>query len=150
MPLMFPTLAVQHDANVSHRMVWRALMAPKSEKRHAQCCKHRCPFWLFWFKNRGPWFTWWFNQLPGPSISPKTTPMVARPVDKTSKNCNPLCPLASWIAAGLGVCGVLKNGPFCLVVLVGTPHGRPPIWGPTLHASIKGSAFAGVFSRCQV
>ena len=22
-----------------------------------------------------PWFTWWFNHLPGPSISPKRTPM---------------------------------------------------------------------------
>ena len=22
------------------------------------------------------WFTWWFNHLPGPSISPKRTPMV--------------------------------------------------------------------------
>ena len=34
-----------------------------------------CPFWLIWLKNRGPWFTWWFNQLPGPSIFPKRTPM---------------------------------------------------------------------------
>ena len=23
-----------------------------------------------------PWYTWWFNHLPGPSISPKRTPMV--------------------------------------------------------------------------
>ena len=22
------------------------------------------------------WFTWWFNHLPGPSISPKRTPMI--------------------------------------------------------------------------
>ena len=34
---------------------------------------HRCPFWLFWLKNRWHWFTWWFNHLPGPSISPKRT-----------------------------------------------------------------------------
>ena len=27
-------------------------------------------------KNRWPWFTWWFNHLPGPSICPKRTPMV--------------------------------------------------------------------------
>ena len=25
-------------------------------------------------KNRWPWFTWWFNHPPGPSISPKRTP----------------------------------------------------------------------------
>ena len=37
---------------------------------------HWCPFWLIWFKNRGPWLTWWFNQLPGPSVS-KRTPMPA-------------------------------------------------------------------------
>ena len=43
---------------------------------------HRCPFWLFWSKNRWHWFaywhwlTCWFNHLPGPSISPKRTPMV--------------------------------------------------------------------------
>ena len=36
---------------------------------------HRCPFWLFCWKNRWPWFTWWFNHLPEPSISPKRTPM---------------------------------------------------------------------------
>ena len=30
---------------------------------------HRCPFWLIWFKIEGDsWFTWWFNQLPGPSM----------------------------------------------------------------------------------
>ena len=28
--------------------------------------------WLIWLTNRGPWFTCWFNQLPGP---PKQTPM---------------------------------------------------------------------------
>ena len=22
---------------------------------------HRCPFWLFWWKNRWPWFTWWLH-----------------------------------------------------------------------------------------
>ena len=38
-----------------------------------------CPLWLIWFKDRGPWCTWWFKQLPGPSIFPKRTPiMVAR------------------------------------------------------------------------
>ena len=31
-------------------------------------CNHRCPLWLTWFKNRGPWFTWWFHQLPGKPI----------------------------------------------------------------------------------
>ena len=36
---------------------------------------HRCPFWLFWCKNRWPSFTWWFNHLPGPSFCPKRTPM---------------------------------------------------------------------------
>ena len=40
--------------------------------------EHRCPFWLFCQKNRWPWFTWWFNHLPGPSISLKRTPMVMR------------------------------------------------------------------------
>ena len=39
-------------------------------------CSHRCAFWLFWQKNRWPWFTWWFNHLPGPSIPPKRTPMI--------------------------------------------------------------------------
>ena len=34
---------------------------------------HRCPCWLFWWENRWPWFTWWFNHLPGPSICPKRT-----------------------------------------------------------------------------
>ena len=28
-----------------------------------------------WLKNRGPWFSRWFNQLPGPSIFPKKAPM---------------------------------------------------------------------------
>ena len=37
---------------------------------------HGCPFWLIWSKNRGPWFTWNFNQLPGPSTFPKRTPML--------------------------------------------------------------------------
>ena len=37
------------------------------------CQIHRCPFWLFWSKKK---FTWWFNHVPGPSISPKRTPMV--------------------------------------------------------------------------
>ena len=32
---------------------------------------HRFPFWLIWFKNRGPWFAWGFNQLPGPSTFPQ-------------------------------------------------------------------------------
>ena len=45
----------------------------KPRKRH----NHRCPFWLIWLKNRGPRFAWWFNQLPGPSIFPKSTPMNA-------------------------------------------------------------------------
>ena len=39
---------------------------------------HRCPFWLIGLKKRGRWFTWWFNQLPGPSIFPKRTPMVSQ------------------------------------------------------------------------
>ena len=30
---------------------------------------------LFIEQNRWPWFTWWFNHLPGPSISPTRTPM---------------------------------------------------------------------------
>ena len=29
--------------------------------------QHRCPFWLFWSKNRWPWFAWWFH-LPGKPI----------------------------------------------------------------------------------
>ena len=29
-------------------------------------------------KNRWTWLTWWFNHLPGPSISPKRTPMFGR------------------------------------------------------------------------
>ena len=37
---------------------------------------HRCPFWLIWSKNRGPWLTWGFNQLPGSSTFPKRTPML--------------------------------------------------------------------------
>ena len=37
--------------------------------------RHRRPFWWMWLKNRGSSFTWWFNQLPGPSIFPKGTPM---------------------------------------------------------------------------
>ena len=28
------------------------------------------------FARKIAWFTWWFNHLPGPSISPKRTPMV--------------------------------------------------------------------------
>ena len=36
-------------------------------------------FWLFWYTNRWPWFTWWFNHLPGPSIYPKRTPMFGVP-----------------------------------------------------------------------
>ena len=39
-------------------------------------------FWLFWYKNRWPWFTWWFNHLPRPSISPKRTPMVEREITR--------------------------------------------------------------------
>ena len=38
---------------------------------------YRCPFCLFWSKNRWPWFTWWFNHLP---ISPKRTPMDVRSI----------------------------------------------------------------------
>ena len=34
---------------------------------------HRCPFWLIWSKNRGPWFTLWLNQLPGPYFPKKDT-----------------------------------------------------------------------------
>ena len=37
-----------------------------------------CPFWLFWLKNSWPWFTWWFNHLPKPSISSKWTPITPR------------------------------------------------------------------------
>ena len=40
--------------------------------------------WLIWFEYRGPWFTWWFNQLPGPSIFPRTTPMVVSFVAQAS------------------------------------------------------------------
>ena len=37
---------------------------------------HRCPFCFFGRKIDGfRWFAWWFNQLPGPSICPKRTPM---------------------------------------------------------------------------
>ena len=32
-------------------------------------------FGCFGRKNRWPWFTGWFNHPPGPSISPKRTPM---------------------------------------------------------------------------
>ena len=34
-------------------------------------------FCLSCSKNRWFWFIWWFSHLPGPSISPKRTPMVA-------------------------------------------------------------------------
>ena len=51
--------------------------APERVPGLQACCKHRCPFWLVCSKNRGPWFTWWFNHLPGPSICPKRTPMVS-------------------------------------------------------------------------
>ena len=44
----------------------------------AAACVHRCPFWLIWFENRGPWFTWGVNQLPGPSIFPRRTPVLLR------------------------------------------------------------------------
>ena len=44
------------------------------------CCQnsvnpqlHKCPFWLVLLKHRGPWCTWWFNHLPGPSIFQKDT-----------------------------------------------------------------------------
>ena len=30
--------------------------------------RHRRPFWLFCLQHRRPWFTWWFNHLPGPSF----------------------------------------------------------------------------------
>ena len=40
-------------------------------------CGHRCPCWLIWLKHRGPWGTWWFNQLPGPANCPQRIPMVA-------------------------------------------------------------------------
>ena len=42
---------------------------------HKMGNQHRCPFWLFWSKNRWPWFAWWFNHLPGPSFCAKRTPM---------------------------------------------------------------------------
>ena len=32
-------------------------------------------FGCFGVKFGWPWFTWWFNHLPGPSICPKRTPM---------------------------------------------------------------------------
>ena len=32
-------------------------------------------FWLIWSIDRGLWFTWWFKELPGPSIFSKRTPM---------------------------------------------------------------------------
>ena len=36
--------------------------------------RHRCPFWLVCLKYRGPWFTWWFHHLPGPSIFQNRAP----------------------------------------------------------------------------
>ena len=36
---------------------------------------HRRPFWFGGKIDGDPWFTWWFNHLPGPSICPKRTPM---------------------------------------------------------------------------
>ena len=42
--------------------------------------KHRCPFWLIWLKNGGPWFTWWFNQPPGSSIFQKKDTYEGKPL----------------------------------------------------------------------
>ena len=41
-----------------------------------------------------PWSTWWFNHLPGPSISPKRTPMVRLLVLPTVlvASCRPTAP----------------------------------------------------------
>ena len=53
-----------------------------------QSINPRCPFCFFFGgKIEGDsWFTWWFNQLPGPSICPKRTPM-ATMVSHVSKWC---------------------------------------------------------------
>ena len=48
----------------------------EAEEKYAQA--HRCPF-LGCFARRidgDSWFAWWFNHIPGPSISPKRTPML--------------------------------------------------------------------------
>ena len=48
-----------------------AASPPRDGSRPVPLC--RCPFWLIWLKHRRPWFTWWFNQLPGPSIFPDSS-----------------------------------------------------------------------------
>ena len=49
---------------------------PSTAEPKSNSLDHRCPFWLVWLKSRGPWFTWWFNLLPGPSMNEIRTPMV--------------------------------------------------------------------------
>ena len=49
------------------RSFWEGQVCSKGKNRKA----HRCPSWLVCLKNRGPWFTWWLNHLPGPSIFQK-------------------------------------------------------------------------------
>ena len=71
------------------------------------CSAHRCPSWLILFKNRGPWFTWWSNQLPEPSIFPKRTPMVL-PLSK----CN-LPSAFCFCFLGSAVVRAAKHGKFC-------------------------------------
>ena len=47
------------------------VVAPIFPASSWQCpvrCMHRCPFLVGLVRNRGPWFTWWFNHLPGPSL----------------------------------------------------------------------------------
>ena len=65
---------------------------------------HRRPFGLAWLENRGPWFSWWFNHLPGPSIFQiddsygrlKLTSSVRAPLLPVSSSCFSFSPSSPW------------------------------------------------------
>ena len=60
------TVAAPHPASVLHALPKRR---PVGQVEHHM---HRCPVGCLPRKIDGDsWFTWWFNQLPGPSISLK-------------------------------------------------------------------------------
>ena len=68
-----------HKSGRSAKTGGFAFDLPK-ELQPAGASKHRCPVWLLCQKNRWPWFTCWFNHLPGKSIyfPKKKTPMVMK------------------------------------------------------------------------
>ena len=66
------------EASNCARASWHGLASPaypfqllKGNERKTPAFVGGCPFWLVCLKFRAPWFTWWLNHLPGPSIFQK-------------------------------------------------------------------------------